>query len=67
MSAKPQETQDAELIGLAAMAQVEAVLMAGDNRNRALQELPAAWSSGCGFMPATNELHQKLYERGYKI
>jgi hypothetical protein len=67
MSTKAQETMDAELIALAALARVEAVLMEGDNKAREDQGLSPAWSSGCGFMPATSELQQRLYERGYKV
>ena len=64
---KAQETLDAELLALAAMAQVEAVLMAGENQQRAINGESPAWVVGHGFMPATSELQQKLYERGYKV
>lgn len=55
---------DAELIALAALVNIEAVLMAGDNQQRALNGESPAWREGCGFMPATNELQQSLYKKG---
>ena len=67
MSTKPQETLDAELLALAALANVEAVLMQGDNQQRAINGESPAWREGCGFMPATSELQQALYNRGYKV
>lgn len=64
---KPQETKDAELIALAALANIEAVLMAGDNAVRALNNESPAWGTGHGLMPAGTELQNELYKRGYKI
>lgn len=54
---------DSELLALAAMANVEAVLMAGDNEmRRACGETPA-WRGGCGYMPAATKLYDELYRR----
>jgi len=67
MSEKAQETKDAELLALAALAGVEAVLMAGDNAHRALNNESPAWRTGCGYMPAGDALRDELYKRGYKL
>jgi len=61
---KTPETEDAELVALAALANVEAVLMAGDNAERALQGSLPMWRTGTGFMPATEQLREKLFRRG---
>jgi len=61
---KAQEIQDAELLALAALAQVEAVIMAGDNAARAFRQEPPEWSSGCGLMPAGTRLWTELVLRG---
>lgn len=58
---------DAELIALAALANVEAVAMAGDNQNRAINGQCAAWSDGTGFMPATTTLREELHRRGISV
>ncbi len=55
---------DAELIALAAMANIEAVLMAGDNQRFALFGNGSQWASGCGFMPAGTALYDELQRRG---
>ena len=58
---------EAELIALAALANVEAVIMAGDNAQRACEGYSPAWREGTGFMPATTALVEELQKRGYKI
>lgn len=55
---------DAELVALAAMAQVEAVIMAGDNAERVSQGLWPTWRTGCGYMPAATKLYDELCSRG---
>ena len=55
---------DAELVALAGMAQVEAVIMAGDNAECALQGRLPIWRDGCGYMPAATRLYDELYNRG---
>lgn len=55
---------DTELLALAALAQVESVLMAGDNAERAAREEMPAWREGCGFMPAGAKLREELAKRG---
>ncbi len=58
---------DAELIALAALVNVEAVLMAGDNAQRVQNGESPVWREGWGFMPATLALQQELYRRGHKV
>lgn len=58
---------DAELIALAALANVEAVQMAGDNALRALNGESPAWRDGCGYMPAATALRDELHRRGIKV
>ncbi len=58
---------DAELISLAALANVEAVLMAGENAQREAEGLSPAWRYGTGMMPAANALSDELLKRGYKL
>lgn len=58
---------DAEVIALAALANVEAVLMAGDNAARALNGEFPAWREGAGLMPASEALRMELYRRGHKV
>lgn len=54
---------DAELIALAALAQIEAVQMDGENQMRALGgELPA-WTPARGKLPAGEALQEELYKR----
>jgi hypothetical protein len=55
---------DAELIALAALTNVEAVLMAGDNASRALNGYGPMWATGHGTMPAGTALENELYRRG---
>ena len=64
---RAQETMDAELIGLAALAYVEAVQMSGDNRVREMQGFPPIWADGTGTPPASTALRDELYKRGYKL
>lgn len=59
----PLRMTDAELIALAALANVEAVLMAGDNANRAGLGMPTMWSSGCGYMEFGTKLAEEIYRR----
>lgn len=55
---------DAELIALAALANVEAVIMAGDNQQRAAGNPHGHyWATGHGLMPASAALEQELYRR----
>ena len=54
---------DAELIALAALAQVEAVLMAGDNAACALRGDYPQWRSGTGYMYHTTNLEEELLKR----
>ena len=61
---KAQETMDAELLALAAIASVDAVTMAGDNwaaQNRG--DMPP-WREGTGYPPATTALYDALQQRG---
>jgi len=55
---------DTELLALAAIANNEAIIMAGDNQNRAYRQEPAMWSNGTGYMEATEKLRIELYNRG---
>lgn len=64
---KPQETSDAELIALAALANVEAVVMAGENAQRANQGHSPAYREGTGYMPAATALCEELQKRGYRV
>lgn len=57
---------DAELIALAALVQVEAVQMAGDNAQRVVHGLSPAWTDGC-TMRATELLTDELRRRGIKV
>lgn len=61
---KAQETQDAELLALAAMASVEAVTMAGDNRAAEIRGDGPYWREGTGYPPATTALYAELQRRG---
>lgn len=54
---------DVELIALSALANVEAVLMSGDNAACAYRNEPPAWREGCGFMQYGTELAEELYRR----
>lgn len=67
MEPKSQQTLDAELIALAALAHNEAIIMAGDNRQREIEGYGPAWASGCGYLPATTALFDEMVKRGYKI
>lgn len=58
---------DAELIGLAALANVEAQLMAGDNASRMANEGVPRWSTGTGLMTASELLSNELWNRGLKL
>lgn len=58
---------DAELIALAALANVEAVQMAGANAFAALCNEVPTYREGCGLMPATLALQQELRRRGIKV
>lgn len=55
---------DAELIALAAMANIEAVLMDGENKDRQRNGYSSAWSNGCGCLPAGSALYDELMKRG---
>jgi hypothetical protein len=55
---------DTELIALAALANVEAVIMAGDNASRARNNEHPMWFEGAGTMQATSKLLDELYRRG---
>lgn len=66
-SLKTGSTLDAELVALAALANVEAVLMAGDNQVRAGRGESPAWAYGHGIMPAGTALQEELYRRGYRV
>jgi len=67
LDGKAQTTRDAELLALAAMTNVEAVVMAGDNAARASRGEAPAWTTGCGFMAAGTALYDELYKRGYNL
>lgn len=54
---------DAELIALAALVQVEAMVMAGDNEQSRNEGYSPAWRSGTGLMPHTAELEDELERR----
>lgn len=54
---------DAELIALAALVNVEAVLMAGDNAARAINGYSPAWTDGCGLMQYGAVLEEELRRR----
>lgn len=66
MSPTP-EIATAELLGLAALANVEAVLMSGDNAARAHRGEHPAWTDGTGMMPASEALREELFKRGHKV
>jgi len=55
---------DAEMIALAALANIEAVLMQGENDNRKAHGYSAAWTDGCGLLPAGTALWDELGKRG---
>lgn len=54
---------DAELIATAALANVEAVIMAGENQLRALNGFSPAWAQGHGMMVNGMKLADELYRR----
>ena len=54
---------DAELIALAALAQIEAVQMDGDNQLRSLNGEHPMWTSETGKLPAGEALQEELYKR----
>ncbi len=54
---------DAELLATAALANVEAVLMAGDNAQRAIEGYGPAWREGTGIMEYGEKLREELYRR----
>lgn len=54
---------DVELMALAAMAQIEAVIMQGDNDLRKLNNEIPEWSNGHGYMPAGFALNDELIKR----
>lgn len=54
---------DAELIATAALANIEAVLMAGDNFARQQTTGYPMWSSGTGMMEYGEKLREELYRR----
>jgi hypothetical protein len=54
---------DAELIALAALANAETVLMAGDNQQREKDGYAPAWRDGCGFMHFTTLLYDEMWRR----
>ena len=60
---KTEPLTDVELVALAAIANVEAVIMAGDNEQRKMQGYTAAWQSGCGLMTAGMRLYDELQKR----
>ena len=55
---------DAELIALAALANIEAVQMAGDNQQRAHQGYSPAYVTGMGWGIAGERLYDELHKRG---
>ena len=64
---KTQETKDAELLALSALANIEAVLMAGENAQRTNQGYSPAYTDGTGMLRAGEELRVELFKRGYKV
>lgn len=54
---------DAELIALAALANIEAVIMDGENQERALNNQVPAWRPGTGYLPAGTSLWTELKRR----
>jgi hypothetical protein len=54
---------DNELLTLAALANVESVLMAGDNAHRAQEGYSPAWRDGCGMMPFGTALAEEMERR----
>lgn len=60
---KTQETADAELIALAALANCEAVLMAGENQMRAHQGYAPAYRDGTGFGEWGEKLRDEMHRR----
>ena len=54
---------DAELIALAALAKVEAVLMAGDNREAEMNGWLPPWRTGTGMMNHSMALMDELARR----
>ena len=57
-------TTDAEMMALAALAQCEAVKMAGDNEQRRSEGYSPMWREGCGLMEAGMKLNDILIKRG---
>lgn len=55
---------DAELIALAALANVESVVMAQDNYLWNTNNGGQVWAAGHGFMQATTKLQNELSKRG---
>jgi len=55
---------DVELIALAAVANLEAVQMQGDNDAARLRGDYPQWSSGSGYMSAGTALYEELAKRG---
>ncbi len=54
----------AELIALAALANLEAVQMQGENDLRMQHGISPAWTPGCGYLSAGTALSDELYKRG---
>ena len=59
-----QKISDAELIALAALAKIEAVLMDGDNHAKILFGECPLWTVGGGYLEAGTELREELWRRG---
>lgn len=60
---KPQETLDAELIAMAALANCEAVLMAGENQMRVDQGYAPAYRDGTGIGEWGEKLRDEMNRR----
>ena len=56
---------DAELIATAALANIEAVIMAGDNAQRANEGLGPMWREGTGCMEFGTKLINELWRRKF--
>jgi hypothetical protein len=60
----PNAMTEAELIALSALANIEAVIMDGENKAREMNGYSPAWSAGCGYMEAGTALRDELHKRG---
>lgn len=58
------QMSDSELVALAAIANAEAVMMAGDNQIQKMRGESPHFAAGYGMMPAGSALYDELIRRG---